>query len=758
MLFLLSVFCAPFATAQGQDSLAVERMIWDATELLKTSTPGVVVASSAAEPGMVPSVYIEGASLSQWQQPVYIINGIRMLDVSSLAAEDIAEIRVLMGAEAIAAYGHDAMAGAVVIRTKRAEEQGFHARYSFLGGPQWVSSLPDSNGSPQWNCKPEDFLETAFQQQHHVEAQYARDRIQARASFSSSRGSGPFEAKTDRYIRHSLQAAISVQILPWLTVESAAESSSFEKADAPYQWLMKKAGTAPPSYPASQYKGKDGYEDWAQLRLSASPLEMLEINAFMDYRDDMKYDKSVLWGLNGRPEDYTYKMSYSERDLQRGDIGVDALWKYLFGKDHMLSAAALLQWNKFFALHKYYTGSGKVNYMNFQPLDNKAVLDRYKDLTGIHYADYYTDKPNESWWETRLMAEYAWKHNSSDVGDTWFTLNGGFHLIWALGDVETTKTVLSPFVSVVAGWHLDSQWIPRLQIALDWAEAGKASIEQVFEAALSEAGYYSMVNDAVMNTFDPLCLSAGGVRRSVGLSLDWQDKTSLGIRYYRNRDNIETYQTFSTPRVRPSSVRNEGLSFSGKKGGNFGDWKWEVSGHYSLMRNRFLSEDPFYYTKNSRLINGLPLGQARLDKDGVPVYEGEDGVMPRAVYGLRTALRWKNRWGLSIQGYGWGGNRIYCAENWYKAQYYQDAEAEIYPRVRFFRLSQVAFDYRIPESLISRAYLRGARLWISLEDIALFTNYRGLDPEAALFIDSLGQEIGKYPVMARAVFGISLNL
>ena len=56
--------------------------------------------------------------------------------------------------------------------------------------------------------------------------------------------------------------------------------------------------------------------------------------------------------------------------------------------------------------------------MNFQPLDNKAVLDRYKDLTGIHYADYYTDKPNESWWETRLMAEYAWKHNSSDVGDT----------------------------------------------------------------------------------------------------------------------------------------------------------------------------------------------------------------------------------------------------------------------------------------------------------------------------------------------------
>ena len=69
------------ALAQGTDTLAVQTMAWDPVELLH-GQPGVIVASSAADPGSTPTNYIGGARLNQSMQPVYVVDGVRVRNLS----------------------------------------------------------------------------------------------------------------------------------------------------------------------------------------------------------------------------------------------------------------------------------------------------------------------------------------------------------------------------------------------------------------------------------------------------------------------------------------------------------------------------------------------------------------------------------------------------------------------------------------------------------------------------------------------------
>ena len=105
---LVSLSCVS-ALAQGADTLAVQTMAWDPVELLH-GQPGVIVASSAADPGSTPTIYIGGARLNQSMQPVYVVDGVRVRDLSMVPAGDCESIRVLEGPEAIAQWGPDAAA------------------------------------------------------------------------------------------------------------------------------------------------------------------------------------------------------------------------------------------------------------------------------------------------------------------------------------------------------------------------------------------------------------------------------------------------------------------------------------------------------------------------------------------------------------------------------------------------------------------------------------------------------------------------
>lgn len=783
----------------------VNSLASDPLELLKVDTPGAIVASAPSAPGLSPSIYIEGAAMNKWQQPVYIVDGVRMMDLSVVATDDIDNIRVLTGAEAIAAYGHDAISGAVVVTTKRAEAKGFHGSYTFRGGPQWPVGVPESHLDAEWPFRPYDpasQLSSAFQQQHQASLRFANRRIRARTSFSYYKGDGPFDGDADKYTRMNLNYSLTGWILPWLRAESTGAYVRMSGRTAPEGLFL------PPTdllehHPDNPYSGTDRDVDWMQLQLVAKPIRGLEVRAFGSYRGEEWHQKTAIWrpiplrGDSGRAQ-------LSDEKRQRTVYGLSAHWETVLGSGHALSADGMIRQNRYHGAHDFVIGKWRaVGELPMEKFDNEALWDYYgrtdnpENLYGRGNNRY-----DEVWQEGRVSAGYHWvNRNESSYREV--LVLAGTNLLWGSKGLMDIKPSWSPFFSAKGKWH------PRkgplfVDWSLDWAETGDAPLQNSVETAVRQGYYESYIATEPVSAitaihspfFNDQCVQTRGVRRSIGTDLRylrWWWWPDFGVKYYRNRDVAEVYYPRDVHPYRTVTVRNEGLELSALQSGASRNWQWELSGHYTRLWNRAVSEiDPFWlFTNHTCLEKDKALGQDYMpilagvnQETGEAVWKGESstfypknytlgGVMPRASYGIRASVQWR-RLRLSVSGYGWGGNRISCLEEWFVDQYRDDIWTEenkdapypkelgiyhtdvTYPRARFFRLSQVCLDYE-PLSLAFLLGLRGMRVWMSLEDIALWTNHKGLDPEAALLRDNLGDEVGRYPSMARAVFGVSIG-
>lgn len=70
----------------------------------------------------------------------------------------------------------------------------------------------------------------------------------------------------------------------------------------------------------------------------------------------------------------------------------------------------------------------------------------------------------------------------------------------------------------------------------------------------------------------------------------------------------------------------------------------------------------------------------------------------------------------------------------------------------YLRLKNVQFGYNVPKSLLNRVRLSNVRLFVSSENLATFTKFRGLDPEKA------GNRSDAYPLNKSYSFGINVGI
>jgi hypothetical protein len=95
---------------------------------------------------------------------------------------------------------------------------------------------------------------------------------------------------------------------------------------------------------------------------------------------------------------------------------------------------------------------------------------------------------------------------------------------------------------------------------------------------------------------------------------------------------------------------------------------------------------------------------------------------------------------------------------------YQDPAITISDRFiedgSYVRLKNVSFGYSLPKNLISRAKLSNARIYVSAQNAATWTDYTGYDPEVSLNGQSLinkGVDSGVYPNSKTYQVGLSLS-
>lgn len=119
------------STVSSKDITSIP--VTDVTQAIQGRAAGVDVVSNSGSPGSAMSIKIRGTGTVNNTDPLYVVDGFIVEDISYLNSDDIKDIQVLKDASSAAIYGARAANGVVVITTKKGKE-GVHVSLNTYWG------------------------------------------------------------------------------------------------------------------------------------------------------------------------------------------------------------------------------------------------------------------------------------------------------------------------------------------------------------------------------------------------------------------------------------------------------------------------------------------------------------------------------------------------------------------------------------------------------------------------------------------------
>ena len=123
------------ATVQMKGEDIAKRNTGNALQAMQGQTPGVNIISESGQPGAGMKVIIRGQGSNTNNKPLYVVDGIPGLDITTVNPSDIESIDVLKDAASAAIYGAQAANGVVIVTTKSGKKG--HAQVTFDGYYGW---------------------------------------------------------------------------------------------------------------------------------------------------------------------------------------------------------------------------------------------------------------------------------------------------------------------------------------------------------------------------------------------------------------------------------------------------------------------------------------------------------------------------------------------------------------------------------------------------------------------------------------------
>ncbi len=218
------------------------RTIVNAQSALMGKTAGVQVVTTSNAPGSSPTIRVRGYSSNVSSDPLYVVDGVRLSDISGIDPNDIASIEVLKDAASAAIYGAEAGNGVVLITTKRGSAGNGKISYDFQYAWERPAKVPKMLNAEQYiqymsegNTFTKDYLlknwdgvtntswideafETGHMQRHNISFTNGNERGNYYLSLSYLHNNGIVGGDKDKYER--LTAAINAEydIKTWLKV------------------------------------------------------------------------------------------------------------------------------------------------------------------------------------------------------------------------------------------------------------------------------------------------------------------------------------------------------------------------------------------------------------------------------------------------------------------------------------------------------------------------------------------------------------
>ncbi|RXG12011.1 TonB-linked SusC/RagA family outer membrane protein [Leeuwenhoekiella aestuarii] len=150
------------------DSESIDALpVTNAEQALQGRAPGVTVTNAGA-PGTTPNVRIRGLGTFGNNDPLYVIDGVIVGNLSGISPSDIESVSILKDASTTALYGSLGSNGVVLVTTKKGKQgrgtltfnaysgfQTIHKRYDILNTDQYLQFASDVGVNIN---RPDDFL------------------------------------------------------------------------------------------------------------------------------------------------------------------------------------------------------------------------------------------------------------------------------------------------------------------------------------------------------------------------------------------------------------------------------------------------------------------------------------------------------------------------------------------------------------------------------------------------------------------------
>lgn len=240
------------------------RTVSNIQSALQGKTSGVQVVTTSGAPGSAPAIRVRGYSSNVDMSPLYVVDGVRLSDISGIDPNDIQSIEVLKDAASAAIYGAQAGNGVVLITTKKGSRGGDSygkVTYNFQYTSQSLAHKPKLLNSEQyidfmteagiihsltevyqkgWDGHTStDWADVAFENssmfKHNIALQGANNTGSYYLSLSYLDNNGIVVGNKDTYKRYTATINGDYTVKPWLNIgtnnqieyyESKAVSSS----------------------------------------------------------------------------------------------------------------------------------------------------------------------------------------------------------------------------------------------------------------------------------------------------------------------------------------------------------------------------------------------------------------------------------------------------------------------------------------------------------------------------------------------------
>ena len=692
-----------------------------ALDLLAAREPGVEVISSPGAPGMTPTIHVRGVGVLPGIEPVYVVDGMRRRNLDGIAPESIEKIEVLKNAAAMGLWGPDAAAGVVVVTTRRASQQGFHAGYEFAGGFQSLAHAPEKMTLAEWQKHgryTRDYYDIDYRdpelpapeisvlQKHHLYTQYGGNKLSAYAGFSVLDNDGPYSGKVDTYRRYAASWSAEYRPLKWLSLETTGRWNQSSTSRAPEGWLKRHLISIPEyGEPYVHYLDSDREklsETVVQGQISIYPLPGLYVRGIGGYAQGKNHPYKARWtdyvsDSDESPDTVEATAGYEGKKWFQW--GVDAGWKGQWGGhrihlDGTFRRVKEKQDNQVLDGYAYLSLVG-LGIGDDAHLEEKLLLpyyEKYKNadweerLEMMHYDHAYAypsnvSTPEMKWKEGSLSVGYDWKDRYK-VDFSYFRLwsdkflsGEGWRvpavtLGWTLSEEPILRRILPESLktwSVTASWSKTGDYIPILGDLTRW-------ITVTSSLASSTAARHRDLTTALSFRF-------GGA--TMDLSASWYiNDDDLTNHYSYYFDGLGTEWHLESGESLIYTLRNQGVELSGTFRHGIGPFRYSISPYLTFYGNRvrFINRDSHHpigasglYGYDSHYINWGTLQAADGERIGgsFAVHIPEDpaqiswdeevwkgSVFPKMTGGVRASLGW-NRWQLTVSGHGDRGQTIW---------------------------------------------------------------------------------------------------